>query len=148
MTTGIKGIFYESAYTALVTDSSLLLRTRRQGYHNGADSSEVVEAGRGSVQACLLFPWALADGHVSALLRSALTRKSWLVLQRGDPGGVQTECPAEAPKIIAMEAEVRMVMKASGAFFSGSLLKTLPSARLEDSPQLPTLRPLIDRNNH
>ena len=56
MTTGIKGIFYQSAYTALVTDSPLLLRTRRQGYHNGADSSEVVEAGQGSVQACLPLP--------------------------------------------------------------------------------------------
>ena len=39
MSTGIKGIFYESAYTALVTDSPLLLSTRRQGYHNAADSS-------------------------------------------------------------------------------------------------------------
>ena len=39
-------------------------------------------------------------------------------------------------------------MKASGALFSGFLLKTLPSARLEDGPQLPMLRPLIGRNNH
>jgi len=47
-----------------------------------------------------------------------------------------------------MEAEVRTGMKTLGALFSGSLLKTLPSVRLEDSPQLPTLRPLIGRNNH
>ena len=56
MTTGIKGIFCESAYTALVTDSPLLLRTEARATTMELNPAEMVEAGWRSAQACLPLP--------------------------------------------------------------------------------------------